>query len=153
MLYRRLTVPVPDDLCIPTCDGCNDQLIDGEMAELLDAVLEPIYQEELKKHPKEDFRIIVDVDRGRLELLGDLDGRPQVIEAMKTLAQVAPGSWTVQARNVRLRAGGAEQWIAAVNTYLQGSRLRYSPCQLSYILDGEETYLHPDSTFVDSPTS
>jgi hypothetical protein len=46
---------IPASVAIPTCDSCGAEWIDRETARAIDAALEPLYQEELRRpqpHPR-----------------------------------------------------------------------------------------------------
>lgn len=59
--YRRLSLEVPPDFEIPTCDACGEEWLDRDQAQALDAALRAQYADRLR----ELFRLAVNVLRTR----------------------------------------------------------------------------------------
>ncbi len=51
--YRRLLLPVPDDLLIPTCDVCGEEGLRGDMVEAYDAAMDAVYAKEMQRQTQE----------------------------------------------------------------------------------------------------
>lgn len=58
--YRGMTgLKVPDDLAIPTCQGCRAEWLDGPMIDVLEAILAPQHAERASVTCAACHRVIV----------------------------------------------------------------------------------------------
>lgn len=104
--HRNLTsLLVPEDLEIPTCDQCGAEWFDEATAKRVDAVLEPLYREELRRRMRKAIAVIsacisqqrvenvLGMSQGYLSKLkaGDRDPSPELVSELALLARDPQG--------------------------------------------------------------
>ena len=104
------------------------------------------------------FQVDVEADSVRphqlhVSLLGDLDGRPEVVSALRQLAaRIAQGIVTVvvvYAGEARLVPEGASRWAAFIDDLPASIQFVYNPSQLSMVMrDFDDAYLRRHRTHV-----
>lgn len=97
------------------------------------------------------FRI--DIDRDRILLHGDLDGSPEMLLACgQAMRHLKPfGQLTIEASEAMISPRGVTAWIQAVEQFLMGCEIVYTPSQLGVILQYDERYPHLSSSFQEYP--
>lgn len=94
--YKGLTLTVPADFAIPTCDHCGEEWLDPDRAEALDATLEGQYKERLLSRFREALAVL-----SAHESLTSLAGRGSAREQGGRL----PGGLERQLRLERIEGG------------------------------------------------
>jgi len=113
--------------------------------ESIEGATQMAYEVDAREHP---FELAVYKDR--IVLRGDLDDSPDVLAACSKNLESVPkfSTFTIDADEIRLVPEGVTVWIEAVSRFLMGCELIYNPSQLSLILEYDDRYKHPKSTFI-----
>ncbi len=74
--YYTMTLSVPDDIAIPTCNNCGEEYSDAQTAKAVDESVAPLYDRRLREMAKAALeKLAKEIKQNRLEnLLGLSEG-------------------------------------------------------------------------------
>jgi hypothetical protein len=95
------------------------------------------------------FEIRLIPARNLILLRGVLNGNEAVRSELKKVLRSAQRNknWIIDASKAEVVPQGVERWIEATREHLERCHLNYAPSQLAMVLQFDNTYAHPHSSY------